>query len=101
MNDPNGRAGTADKDFGEKRDFIRMTLNAEALIHLTAQCTDLSATGISLITAQPLAKGTEVGVTIESPNEQFRSLDARARVLRCVAKDDQSYQLDLEILSLS
>lgn len=98
---------TADKDYGEKRDFIRMTLNAEALVHLkdqsplTAQCTDLSATGISLVTAQPLAKGTEVGVTIESPNEQFRSLDAQARVLRCEARDDQSYQLGLEILSLT
>ncbi len=99
---------TADKDFGEKRDFIRMTLNAEALVHLkdqalplSAQCTDLSATGISLVTAQPLAKGTEVGVTIESPNEQFRSLDAKARVLRCEARDDQTYQLGLEILSLN
>ncbi len=98
---------TADKDYGEKRDFIRMTLNTEALIHLadqtpplTAQCTDLSATGISLVAAQPLAKGTEVGVTIESPNEQFRSLDARARVLRCDARDDQTYQLGMEILSL-
>lgn len=99
---------SADKDFGEKRDFIRMTLNAEALVHLTDQtqplkthCTDLSATGISLVCAQPLAKGTEVGVTIESPNEQFRSLDARARVLRCDTRNDQTYQLGLEILSLS
>lgn len=98
---------TADKEYGEKRDFIRMTLNTEALIHLadqtpplTAHCTDLSATGISLVAAQPLAKGTEVGVTIESPNEQFRSLDARARVLRCDARDDQNYQLGMEILSL-
>ncbi|WP_028670039.1 PilZ domain-containing protein [Saccharospirillum impatiens] len=99
---------TADKDYGEKRDFIRMTLDAEALIHLADQspplkavCTDLSATGISLIATQPLTKGTEVRVTIESPNEQFRSLDASARVLRCDARDDQSYQLGLEILSLS
>lgn len=99
---------TADKEYGEKRDFIRMTLNAEALIHLAdqtppikAQCSDLSATGISLVATQPLAKGTEVGITIESPNEQFRSLDARARVLRCDARDDQTYQLGLEILSLS
>lgn len=98
---------TADKDFGEKRDFIRMTLNADALMHLDdqasplkAHCTDLSATGISLIAAQPLAKGTELRVTIESPNEQFRSLDARASVLRCDARDDQSYQLGLEILRL-
>ena len=96
------------RNWDEKRDFIRMTLSAEAQVHLkdqalplSAQCTDLSATGISLVTAQPLAKGTEVGVTIESPNEQFRSLDAKARVLRCDARDDQTYQLGLEILSLN
>jgi c-di-GMP-binding flagellar brake protein YcgR len=99
---------TADKEYGEKRDFIRMTLDTEALIHLDGEasplrghCSDLSATGLSITTAKTVAPGTEVRVTIESPNAQFRSLDARARVLRCDARDDQSYLLGLEILKLS
>jgi c-di-GMP-binding flagellar brake protein YcgR len=99
---------TSDKEYGEKRDFIRMSLDTEALIHLDGQtsplrshCSDLSATGISLTTSKPVALGAEVRVTIESPNAQFRSLDALARVLRCEARDDQSYLLGLEILKLS
>jgi len=99
---------TADRDYSEKRDFIRMNLNAEALVHLPGQtaplrahCTDLSATGISLTAPTALPIETEVRISIESPNEQFRSLDAKARVIRCNAMDEQLFNLGLEFLSLS
>lgn len=99
---------TADRDYSEKRDFIRMTMNAQAQVYLDGeaqpligQCGDLSATGMSLSLDRPVAEGTEVRVVIQSPNEQFQSLDARAAVVRCVAGDDGRYFLGLEVKSLS
>lgn len=98
---------TADRDFSEKRDFIRMTMNAQAQIYvngepppLIGQCGDLSATGMSLSLEQSIPEGTSVRVVIQSPNEQFQSLDAQATVVRCVADDQGRYFLGLEIKNL-
>lgn len=99
---------TADREYSEKRDYIRMTMNAQAQVHLDGepspligQCGDLSATGMSLTLDRPLPEGTELRVVIQSPNEQFQSLDARAKVNRCVADDQGHYFLGLEILKLA
>lgn len=95
---------TTDRDYHEKRDFIRMSLNTEALIYLDGEsqpipgrCGDLSATGMSLLLDRPLAEGGSVRVVIPSPNEQFNSLDAKATVVRCEADDDGNYLMGLAI----
>lgn len=87
---------TADRDYDEKRDFIRMRMNAQALIYvddestpLTALCQDFSAVGMSLVMDQPIALGSRIRVVIESPNEQLASLDAQAEVVRCDAEGHQ------------
>lgn len=97
---------TADRDYDEKRDFIRMRMDAQAQIHvdgepapLLAQCQDFSATGMSLVLNQPLAVGSHIRVVIASPNEQLPSLDARAQVVRCDAEGDQ-YRHGVEIRDL-
>jgi len=99
---------TADREYSEKRDFIRMTMNAQAQVYLdgdpqplSGQCSDLSATGMSLSLDRPVPENTELRVVIQSPNEQFQSLDARAIVIRSVAGDDGRYFLGLEIKNLT
>ncbi|PTY36735.1 hypothetical protein BGP77_05450 [Saccharospirillum sp. MSK14-1] len=97
---------TADRDYDEKRDFIRMRMNAQAQIYvegesapLTALCQDFSAVGMSLVMDQPLALGSQIRVVIESPNEQLSSLDAQAEVVRCDA-DGNQYRHGVEIRGL-
>lgn len=97
---------TADRDYDEKRDFIRMRMNAQAQIFvagestpLTALCQDFSAVGMSLVMDQPLPLGSQIRVVIESPNEQLSSLDAQAEVVRCDA-DGNQYRHGVEIRGL-
>lgn len=98
---------TADRDYHEKRDFIRMSMNTEALIHLAGEpgplrgrCGDLSATGMSLLLDRPLPEGESIRVVIQSPNENFQPLDAQARVVRCDTTDEGDYLMGLEILKM-
>lgn len=97
---------TADRDYDEKRDFIRMRMNTQAQVYvegdntaITAHCQDFSAVGMSLILDKPLPIGTTIRVVIESPNEQLSSLDAQAEVVRCDA-DGQQYRHGVEIRGL-
>ncbi|WP_108124443.1 PilZ domain-containing protein [Saccharospirillum mangrovi] len=97
---------TADRDYDEKRDFIRMRMNTQAHIFLegestpiSAHCQDFSAVGMSLIIDKPLPIGTQIRVVIESPNEHLSSLDAQAEVVRCDA-DGQQYRHGVEIRGL-
>lgn len=99
---------TADREYSEKRDFIRMAMNTTVEVYpagqtegLTGTCSDLSATGMSLHLDAGLDIGTEVRVVIASPNAQFESLNASARVIRCEAEEDGRYRLGLEVLSMN
>lgn len=98
---------TADREYSEKRDFIRMSMNTTVDVYpegqakgLTGTCSDLSATGMSLHLNAAVAEGTEVRVVIASPNAQFESLNARARVTRCDPEDDGRFRLGLQVLSM-
>ena len=98
---------TADREYSEKRDYIRMSMNATVDVYpegqkqgLTGTCSDLSATGMSLHLDAAISEGTEVRVIIASPNAQFDSLNARARVTRCEAGEDGHFRLGLEVLSM-
>lgn len=98
---------TADREYSEKRDFIRMSMNTAVDVYpdgqtqgLTGTCTDLSATGMSLHLDAAIIEGTEVRVVIASPNAQFDSLNATARVTRCEPGEDGRFRLGLEVLSM-
>ncbi|MDX1343128.1 MAG: PilZ domain-containing protein [Reinekea sp.] len=92
-----------ERDYEEKRNYIRMTMNASATLSIKdgdaidVTCIDLSATGMSIRANRAVSKGTSVHVNIQSPNEQFRSMDADAVVLRCEPHDNGDYELGLEI----
>jgi hypothetical protein len=96
-----------DRNYEEKRNFIRMTLNASATLTLTdnsvidVTCIDLSAGGMSIEANHAVELGASVHVSIQSPNEQFRSMDADGKVLRCLALEDGQYDIGIEIESIA
>jgi len=95
-----------DRDYEEKRDFIRMTMNSTATLSIQGgtsskvTCHDLSATGMALIANQAVAIGCAVHIDIESPNDQFRSMTANGTVLRCDALDSGDFDVGLELKSI-
>lgn len=98
--------GIADRDFEEKRNFIRMTMNASATMTLDdgkaidVTCIDLSANGMTIKATQSVSQGSKVHIRIDSPNEQFRSMDAEGKVLRSSAIEDGEYDLGIEIITI-
>lgn len=84
------------RDYEEKRDFIRMNMNSEAVLRINgesfpATCIDLSSTGMRLQTKSPAAIGDLVEVEIGSQHSSLSSFRATATVVRCepVAGDIQ------------
>ena len=92
-----------ERDFEEKRNFIRMTMNATAKLTVNGDravdvtCLDLSASGMSIRTKESLSNGTTVRIKIESPNAQFQSMDAVGTVVRCDSQDMGGFEVGLTL----
>lgn len=99
--------GQIDREYEEKRDFIRMQMNSIAKLSVNGAdpidvtCQDLSANGISLISHQPVQTGLEVSIKVPSPNAQFQAMTSTGRVIRCDKINDSQYQIGVEITSIS
>lgn len=96
---------TYERDYSEKRDFIRMQVEAQA--QLTAQgqtvvatCKDLSSTGLQLEAPTQLRLGDKVSVCIPSEHEQLAPLNIEAEVVRAVSLEDGRQSLGLTVLSM-
>lgn len=92
------------RDYSEKRDFIRMQVNIPASLtteskQIDSQCVDLSATGVRLLSPDAIEVGTEVGLHIDSPHPKFSSLSADAEVLRCTVSNNL-YEIALRIIQM-
>ena len=88
----------------DKRKFMRMMVNAQAKVTLLESgevfqgtCTDLSATGLSIVIEQPLEMNTMTEVHINSTSAAIPPLNAHAKVVRCSQDNDNQYILGLEI----
>lgn len=82
------------KDYSEKRDFHRMTVNSEIEITdnngntIPGICRDLSAAGMQLYAEKPFAEGDELHTLLSSTSEQFPPFEAICRVIRCEPDGD-------------
>lgn len=93
------------RDYSEKRDFIRMEV--ETTIELSypegegnrfeGLCTDLSASGMSVVVDAAVPEGTELQTYLPSGKSDFPPFETLATVLRCAQLEDGRYQLGLEI----
>lgn len=96
---------THNRDYSEKRDFIRMKVNTPAQILIEtddkpgykAICNDLSGGGMSITIDKELALNSEVTVTVTSDHSHSPMLKAHCCVARVEAQDDGTYSIGLEI----
>jgi c-di-GMP-binding flagellar brake protein YcgR len=94
-----------DRDYSEKRDFIRMKVNttAEILIETDdeptykAICTDLSGGGMSITIDKELPLNSEIIVTVTSDHSHSPMLKTRCNVARVQTQEDGSYSVGLKI----
>lgn len=95
-----------DRDYSEKRDFIRMQVDTTVtLIHagqtFQGVCQDLSSTGMQVLTTAQLSMGDKVRVQIPSEHAELKGLDAETEVVRVGTHEDGRQSLGLSILSMS
>lgn len=97
----------SDKDYSEKRDFIRMKISAplSAMISsadnevIEGNCRDLSGGGMRVETKENIAVGTLLDVEVSSAHGHSPTLRAKAKVARS-SKVGDSYELGLEIIEV-
>ncbi len=95
----------SDRDYSEKRDFIRMQIDADvALIHegaeIAAVCIDLSSSGMQVEAPQSFKVGDRVNVRIESDHAALKGLEAETAVVWVKDQGDGSQKLGLTILKM-
>ncbi len=95
-----------DRDYSEKRDYIRMRLEAHVTLHhdgkeIPALCLDLSSTGMQLEAESAVRMGDNVRVHIASDHNELRGLDAHAEVVRVSAMEDGRQAIGLSIISMN
>ncbi|WP_033018117.1 PilZ domain-containing protein [Pseudoalteromonas sp. BSi20652] len=94
----------------DKRNFRRMQVNATANLttiepvaglNYTAECVDLSATGLSLHLDDLLELNTILSVDIASTHPSIAPLKATAKVIRASKEDDGTITAGLEIIQFN
>ncbi|QXI30477.1 PilZ domain-containing protein [Pseudomonas vanderleydeniana] len=94
-----------DRDYTEKRDYIRMRVDADVtLIHagleISAVCVDLSSSGMQVAAPRAFKAGDTLLVRIESDHPSLKGLEAETEVV-WVRDQDGGQRLGLHILKMS
>lgn len=94
-----------DRNYSEKRDFIRMQLQTKAILEhagrqYPARCLDLSSSGLQLEASVELTVGDHVRVLIPSEHSALKGLEADAEVVRIGESENGSSTLGLAILDI-
>lgn len=76
-----------DRDYSEKRDFIRMSINAKVTLRvnglaLEGVCVDLSSNGMQIEAQSDLNVGNTLDVHLPSPTANLDPYDVTAEVVR-------------------
>ncbi len=95
-----------DRDYSEKRDFIRMQIDTPITLSQGGQviqgvCQDLSSTGMQVLAATQFNMGDRIRVQIPSEHAELKGLDAQTEVVRVGTSEDGRQSLGLAILSMS
>ncbi|QAY85201.1 PilZ domain-containing protein [Pseudomonas arsenicoxydans] len=94
-----------DRDYSEKRDFIRMRVDADvSLIHegdeVQAVCIDLSSSGMQVEAPRLFKVGDRLSVRIDSDHAALKGLEADTEVVWVKEQDGGSQKLGLTILKM-
>ncbi|MHA6193961.1 PilZ domain-containing protein [Pseudomonas wadenswilerensis] len=91
--------------YSEKRDFIRMRVDADVtLIHaeqvVAAVCLDLSSSGMQIQAPRTFGVGDQLLVRIESDHPALKGLEATTEVVWIADQPDNLQKLGLRILKM-
>lgn len=96
----------SDRDYSEKRDYIRMRVDAEVtLIHqgqvIAAVCIDLSSSGMQVQAPRSFKVGDQLSVRIDSEHAALRGLEADTEVVWVTELEGNGQKLGLTILKMN
>ncbi|SHN25488.1 PilZ domain-containing protein [Pseudomonas asturiensis] len=94
-----------DRDYEEKRDYIRMRVDADVnLIHagqvIPAVCIDLSSSGMQVQTPRSFAVGDKLKVSIDSDHPALKGLEADTEVVWVTDEEGGGQKLGLSIIAM-
>ncbi len=95
-----------DRDYSEKRDYIRMRVDADVtLIHagdlIPAVCIDLSSSGMQVRAPRSFQVGDKLNVRIDSEHAALKGLEAETEVVWVTQQDAGGQKLGLTILKMN
>ena len=96
----------SDRDYTEKRDYIRMRLGTKVTLQhggqsFEALCHDLSSTGMQVEADCQVQVGDRVKVLIPSGHDELKGLESEAEVVRVTTDDNGKQVLGLAVISMS
>jgi len=93
-----------DRDYSEKRNFIRMKVNTPAQVTVESDgitrdgvCNDLSGGGMLLTMEQTLPLDTELLITVASAHGHSPMLQAKCKIARVESGPDNQSMFGVEI----
>ena len=95
-----------DQGYAEKRDFIRMRVEADiSIIHagqvISAVCLDLSSSGMQVQAPQAFQVGDKLSVRIDSDHPALAGLEADTEVVWIADQDGGGQKLGLSIIKMN
>lgn len=95
-----------DRDYSEKRDYIRMRVDADiTLIHagdlIPAVCIDLSSSGMQVRATRSFKVGDKLSVRIDSEHAALKGLEADTEVVWVRGLEGDTQKLGLTILKMN
>lgn len=95
-----------DRSYEEKRDYIRIRVDAEiSLIYagqvIPAVCLDLSSSGMQVQAPRRFQVGDKLSVRIDSDHAALKGLEAETEVVWATDEPEGGQKLGLSIVSMS
>ncbi|MEQ7922266.1 PilZ domain-containing protein [Xanthomonas sp. WHRI 1810A] len=98
--------GQNDRDYDEKRDYIRMRVDADiSLLYagqiIPAVCVDLSSSGMQIDAPRSFKVGERISVKIDSEHAALKGLEADTEVVWLADREEGGQKLGLTILKMN
>ncbi|MGV8861129.1 MAG: PilZ domain-containing protein [Pseudomonas sp.] len=95
-----------DRNYAEKRDYIRMRVDADVTLLYAGQiipavCVDLSSSGMQVEAPRAFKIGDKLSVRIDSDHAALKGLEADTEVVWLTDQDEGGQKLGLTILSMN
>jgi hypothetical protein len=95
-----------DRNYAEKRDYIRMRVDADVTLLYAGQiipavCVDLSSSGMQVEAPRVFKVGDKLSVRIDSDHTALKGLEADTEIVWLTDQDEGGQKLGLTILSMN